>query len=122
MTDVDPQIPQGIEQPFSECTDEWVGGIVAKEHDIDVAVEAERGSAVPADRNEGHAPARTLPEGLGGSVRGAVKSAQEAVERARVGASRENPRVATAHRVLEGSSVSTEIAAAGLTELWGEAT
>lgn len=122
MTDVDTQVPQRVEQPFSKRADERIGRVVAKEDDVDIAVESERGPAVAPYGNERQSSARVLPECLASCVRGAVESVQQTVERSRMRASSENPQVATTHRVLERPAVSTEITTTGLTELWGEAT
>jgi hypothetical protein len=116
MPDVDAEIPQRIEQALGQRPDEWVVGVVAQEHDIHVAIEPESRTAVPTDRDEGHAPTGLATERTRRGVRCAVERAQQPIECACVRARRADARVATAYGILERPAVSAEVSTAGLAE------
>ena len=116
VPDVDPQIPERIQEPFRKRADERVLRIVAKENHVDIAIQPERRAPVASHRDQGDPASGLLTEGASCSVGGAVECAQETVERPCVGAGGRHAWVAAAHRVLERPAISTEVPTAGLAE------
>jgi hypothetical protein len=116
MSDVYAEIPQGVEQTLGQRANEGVVRVVAQEHDVHVAVQAERQPAVAADCDQRDATTRLATERPRSRVRGAIQGAQQTIEGARVRVGRGHARISTAHRVLERSAVSTEVPATGFAE------
>ena len=116
MSYVYAEIPQGVEQALGQRANEGVVRVVAQEHDVHVAVQAERQPAVAADRDEGDATTRIETKRSRSRVRSAIQGAQQTIEGARVRMGRGHARVSTAHRVLERPAVSTEVPATGFAE------
>ncbi len=116
VTDIDPQVPDRVEQALGQRPDERIVRIVTEEHDVDVTIESQRRAAVATDGDECDTPLRFTAQGASGSIGSAVQGAKKAVEGSRVGAGRADTRVPTAHRVLERPAISTEVPTAGLAE------
>ena len=116
VTDINPEVPERVEQSLGQRPDEGVVRVVAEEHDVDVTIEPQRRAAVATDGDECNAPLRFTTQGARGSVGSAVQGAKEAVEGSRMGAGRADTRVPTAHRVLERPAIATEVPTAGLAE------
>ena len=111
-----PRSHSGIQQSLCQRADKRVVGIVTQEHDVHVAVQAERQPTVAPDRDQRDAPPRFAAERPTGRVRSAVQSAQQSVDGSRMSVGSGDARVSPAHGVLERSAVSTEVPTTGLTE------
>jgi hypothetical protein len=122
VTDIDPEVPERVEQSLGQRPDEGVVRVVTEEHDVDITIESQRRAAVATDGDECDAPSRFTTQGARGSVGSAVQGAKEAVEGSRMRAGSADTRVPTAHRVLERPAITTEVPTAGLAERRCEST
>ncbi|MCB9611381.1 MAG: hypothetical protein H6722_02895 [Sandaracinus sp.] len=121
VADLEPRIPEWVEQPLRDHARAAVLRIVAEEEHVDVAVQSDRAPPVATHRDERDAPFPTVELSRGGVGRAEERS-EQAVERPREAARGFDARFASAHRVSEGTAVIAQVVPAAIAEPGREAT